>query len=102
MQNLAAIEKIAPSASEPISSDSHGREFELLRLSARTVIDSQTRERIGVLLDAGIDWGFFIQTAHDHRVLPLIYRTFADAYTDRVPKHAMERLRNAFYANAKR
>src|SRR5262245_61858455 len=100
MQKIAT-EKTVRTPSEPIA-DSHNREFELLRLTARTTIDSHTRERIGSLVDTAIDWNFLAQTAHEHRVLPLIYRTFADGYSDRVPKHAMERLRKAFYANAKR
>jgi hypothetical protein len=89
-------------ATEPLATDSHRHEYELLRLCARTTIDSQTREKISLLLDAEIDWDFFVETAHDHRVLPLIYRTLADAYTDRTPAYAMERLRKAFYANARR
>jgi Uncharacterised nucleotidyltransferase len=101
MQKIAT-EKTARTVSTPLFADSHSREFELLRLTARTTIDSQTRERIGSLVDTAIDWNFLVQTAHEHRVLPLIYRTFADGFSDRVPKHAMERLRKAFYANAKR
>src|SRR5262245_33670065 len=67
---------------------SHSHEFELLRLCARTVLDPATREKIGQHLAAAIDWDFLIEAAHAHRVLPLIYRTFADTYADRVPKRA--------------
>src|SRR5690242_13453450 len=81
---------------------SHSHEFELLRLCARTVIDSETRENIDRHLTAAIDWNFLVETAHSHRILPLVYRTFAESFIDRVPKVAMERLRSAFYANAKR
>ena len=101
MHNLA-IEKLARTVSTPTSVDSHTREFELLRFCARTAIDSKTHEKIGLHLETAIDWDFLIETAHLHRVLPLIYRTFADSYTNHVPKRAMERLRKAFYANAKR
>src|SRR5262245_935149 len=101
MQKLAT-EKLARTGSTSTSADSHSHEFELLRLCSRTVIDSKTREKIGCHLKTEIDWDFLIESAQKHRVSPLVYRTFADTYTDQVPKRAMERLRNAFYANAKR
>jgi hypothetical protein len=100
MQKLATERVAYPATS--ISADSHGREFELLRLSARTVIDPETGEKIRLHLNAEIDWDFFVQTAHDHRVLPLIYRTFSKTCGDQVPKRAMEQLSREFSANARR
>jgi hypothetical protein len=101
MQKLAT-EESARTASTAGYAVSHRHEYELLTLCARTVIDSETREKIGLHLEAAIDWDFLIETAHAHRILPLVYRTFAESFTDRVPKGAIQRLRNAFYANAKR
>jgi hypothetical protein len=74
----------------------------MLWLCARSVIDSAAHDRIRSYVHAEIDWDFFINTAHRHRVLPLVYRTFANSHADEVPKRVMQRLRNAFYANARR
>ena len=53
-------------------------------------------------MNTAIDWDFFVQTAHEHRVLPLIYRTFTDTCGDQIPKRVMDQLRRRFHANAKR
>jgi len=71
MQKLAT-EKLARTVSTATLADSHSHEFELLHLCARTVIDSKTREKIGLDLETAIDWDFLIETAHQHRVLPLV------------------------------
>jgi hypothetical protein len=66
------------------------------------VVDSKTRAEILVLLQAEIDWDSLIRTAHQHRVLPLLYRTLAHNFPNHLPEQVMERLRRIFQANATR
>jgi hypothetical protein len=80
----------------------HRLERELLLLCARTVVDSDASARIGALLERDLDWNFLIISAHEHRVLPLVYRTLSRAGLGPVPAAALNRLRNAFQANVKR
>jgi hypothetical protein len=73
----------------------------LLLLCARTAADARVDDRIRELLRGTIDWDRFITTAHDHRVLPLVYRTLT-RMADVVPEAAMSRLRAASHANVRR
>jgi hypothetical protein len=80
----------------------HHDERELLLLCARTSADSQTEARITELLQQAVDWDFLIPTAHQHRVLPLLHRRLTRGAFDSLPESAVNRLRNAFQANARR
>jgi Uncharacterised nucleotidyltransferase len=65
-------------------------------------VDPQTEAQIKALLQQEVDWNFLIVTAHQHRVLPLVYRTLGRIAPNDVPELAMRRLRSAFHQNAKR
>jgi hypothetical protein len=77
-------------------------EFELLRLCARLTVDSRAQTRIASLLSDELDWNVLITTAHQHRILPLVYRTLSRVVPHDVPRLVMRRVGDAFYANAKR
>ena len=74
----------------------------MLLLCARTSVDSQADAHIAQLLRQDLDWDFLIKTAHQHRVLPLLYRRLTRGGFDSLPETAMSRLRSAFQANARR
>jgi len=101
MPHLSRVES-APTVKIPRPAAGDNLELELLFLCARMVLDSRTHEKVRALLEAEIDWDFLIRTAHQHRVLPLLYRTLVQTFPNYVSKSAMERLRTAFQANAKR
>jgi hypothetical protein len=79
----------------------HSAEFELLFLCARTTVDSAAQQRITALVHSGLDWDFLIVVAHQHCVLPLLYRNLS-RHRATIPDLAMERLQFAFNNNAKR
>lgn len=84
------------------SASSEAPEQELLLLCARMAIDTSDEARITGLVREGLDWNLLIGTAHQHRVLPLLWRTLSRVAPDSVPESAKSRLRQAFHANAKR
>ena len=98
----SVTEESTPTEPTPTCDRPPGREFEMLSLCARTVVDSQTSEKIRTHIERGIDWEFLIGSAHQHRVLPLVYRTLASAFANLVPKAAMDHFRGAYSKNAKR
>jgi hypothetical protein len=84
------------------SAGRHSRELTLIFLCARLRIDSTAEAQVKTLLGQAVDWDFLITTAHQHRVLPLVYRSLGRVAAGDVPEMAMQRLRNAFRTNAKR
>ena len=48
-----------------------------------------------------LDWAYLVRAAHAHRVTPLVYRTLA-ACPGAVPPAALDRLREAYHATARR
>jgi Uncharacterised nucleotidyltransferase len=79
----------------------HKLEIELLLQSSRMVVSSSGEERIRNLLQQEIDWDFLIQSAHYHRVVPLLYHTLSCVSPGFAPERAMATLRKRFQANAK-
>lgn len=77
-------------------------EFELLICSARTCIEADTAQRIQALVQQNIDWGSLIQLAQKHGVLPLLYRTMNQICVDSVPVPILQKLKQAYQANATR
>jgi Uncharacterised nucleotidyltransferase len=99
---LAPLERSLSTRSHS-SATVHHDEHELLLLCARTFVGSQAEAQIAQLLHQDIDWDFLIKTAHQHRVLPLLYRRLTRGGFDSLPPEtAMSRLRSAFQANARR
>lgn len=91
---------LGPSLLE-IRSTRHPLEITLLLLCARGTRDPFAEARIRALLQRDVDWDYLIITAHQHRVLPLLYRTLIRMSAS-VPEAVVQRLRAAFQANLKR
>ena len=77
-------------------------EWELILLCARMTVDPLAQARINALMGQDLDWNFVLGTAHQHRVLPLVWRTLSRTVPDGPPELVMGRLRAAYLANAKR
>src|SRR5262245_12514063 len=77
-------------------------EIEVLLQSLRMGVSSNGEARIQDLLRQEIDWDFLIQSAHYHRVVPLLYRTLSRVSLGFVPEGAMASLRKRFQATAQR
>jgi hypothetical protein len=58
MRKFATEELARTDSAAPTSASLHSREFELLSLCARTIVDSETREKIRLYREPGIDWNF--------------------------------------------
>lgn len=77
-------------------------EVALLLCCVGTPRDVQRAEQIQFLLHEKIDWTYLTQTAPQHGVIPVLYRSLHSTYPDAVPEVILEQLRNHFYANAGR
>ncbi len=77
-------------------------EIELIICCARTHIDTVTAERIKLLLQQDIDWAYLIKTAHQHGVMPLLYRSLKITCPEAVPNAILYELQTHFHANALR
>jgi hypothetical protein len=77
-------------------------EAQLLLCCARTSVDAEWVERIKGLVQRDIDWPSVIRTAHDHGIMPLLYRSLQATCPNAVPKSAMDQLHVQFRANARR
>lgn len=78
------------------------REQHLLLACARRSVDVPTAERIRVLLDTDLDWEYVIQTATEHRVLPLVYHTLAALCPEAIPAEQHAGLRQYAHLTAQR
>jgi len=78
------------------------REIDLLRCSARTVVDESRREHMAGLCAAGIDWDLFCELAGRHKLIPLIYVSLNRFCRDVLPASVLERLRSHFLRNMQR
>ena len=72
----------------------------MLLLCARTEIDPRAEAQIRSML-LEVDWDCLIAIAHQHRVLPLVYRSLT-RMNAAVPERAINRLRATFQANVRR
>ena len=77
-------------------------ETELLLCCARSHLDSQRAERIGVLLGEDIDWTYVTRTAIRHRVMPLVYQNLNARWHKAIPEAILNQLQSRFLANTGR
>jgi hypothetical protein len=84
---------------QPAKPTATSPEAELLLCCSRTQIDSQTRERIGVLLGKQLDWEYLNRVASDSAVLPVFYSALSRLFPSAVPKSSLDSLRNRFRHN---
>jgi hypothetical protein len=77
-------------------------EVDLLLCCADTSIDAGSAERIRTLLRTDLDWGYLLQTAGRHGVMPLLFRSLHTVFPEDVPQTLLEELRHRSRANAAR
>jgi hypothetical protein len=80
--------------------DSNCPEAELLLACARTVVEPRIRERIGELLQMGIDWSLLERKAHRNYVMPLLCRNLL-AHPGCLPDSVSQNLRAYLDQHAK-
>lgn len=68
-------------------------------LCTRTMAASGPQHQIRPELSRQLDWNFFIETAHHHKVLPLVFRNVDPGW---IPPAPALRLKRAVAANARR
>jgi hypothetical protein len=77
-------------------------EIKLLLCCTRTFIDEKNSENIKILLKEDIDWKYLLEIAYWHRVLPLLFLTLSNTYSQFVPKDVLTYLQRYYFANAQR
>ncbi len=77
-------------------------EYELILACARTRLDQATTERIRRLVAGELDWPRLMQTALDHKVLPLVCANLAAANPPGLPQGWIDALRLHFEKNVRR
>ena len=77
-------------------------EEDLLLCCSRTSVDSESAEKIRVLLEKEINWSYLIDTALRHGLIPLLYRNLKTTHLDAIPNGVLEKLRKYFLINASR
>ena len=75
-------------------------EAELLVLSAR-LRSSDKSGSARALIQPVCDWGYLLQAAQDHGVIPLLYRHLHEASPDVIPEEMLKRLRDEAVANTR-
>jgi len=74
----------------------------MLLWCSRTHLNDEVRNRVRQLLKKDLDWGFLMQTADSHGVLPLLHVSLNKNGAERIPPAAFEQLRNLGQANARK
>jgi hypothetical protein len=77
-------------------------EVEILLHCARVQCEPERVERLHTLLQQHIDWGYLLQVALPHGMMPLLYWQLQRTCPEAVPEPVLARLRNYFQANARR
>lgn len=83
---------VAPVQSRPAVD--RQREQQLLICCTRTAPDRQVSARISSLLSADLDWPYVLQTAAQHRILPLVHRTLIACGPDALPAEVRRALQS--------
>jgi hypothetical protein len=65
-------------------------EIQLLLCCARTDVDPERAEQIRALLGGAIDWTYLMQTALQHRVMPLLYWNLHNTCPEAVPTSRLD------------
>jgi Uncharacterised nucleotidyltransferase len=78
------------------------REGDLVLECVRSYIDPLQSKYLKTVISEDIDWENVIQTAVDHRVMPLLYQSLQAFCPEAVPKIVLHRLQDLFRSNAAR
>ena len=80
----------------------HKRERELLLCCARTQASPQVAQRLRDLAKQNINWGYLIQLARRHAVIPLLYLQLSRGSADLIPPSFLAQLKLEYQANSAR
>ncbi|PSB03311.1 nucleotidyltransferase domain-containing protein [Merismopedia glauca] len=90
---------------KPILKDSdsqYSSEVKLLLLCVRPQIDEESAEEILKLVKAEIDWNYLIDTATQHKVIPLVYCKLNGICPSYIPEDILQEMRQIFHNNSKK
>ena len=77
-------------------------EIDLLLSCARSKINSQTQDKIALLLKNKIDWQYLLESSKRHKVLPLIYANLSNLKSDSIEEGINHDFHQIFQANIQR
>lgn len=78
------------------------QEDKLLLLCARTNINAEYDAEINLLAQKDLDWGYLIQRAFQHRLIPLLYRNINLIAPNSIPPKILNILKDNFNENVKK
>jgi hypothetical protein len=74
-------------------------ETELLLCCAQSSMSAERTGRVRALLGEDIDWAYLLQTAHRHRLIPLLYQNLSTICPEAVPRATLNQLKRYFHIN---
>ncbi len=77
-------------------------EDELLICCARTKVEPEIKEKMITLINEDLDWGYLLQIASRHRLMPLLYYNLNSVCAEDVPDDILKELKDYFNANVRR
>src|SRR5437867_2544187 len=77
-------------------------DLELLLCCARARIDSETADRLRLVIRPELDWAYLVRTALRQKVLPLLYQSLKSVCPEDVPRATFDHLRDYYHSNARR
>ena len=78
----------------PIAATMTRPEVALLLCCMHTHSDSARAERLRTLLQHDLDWGYLLQTAVRHGIMPLVYHRLNATLPEAVPQTVLAQLRS--------
>ena len=75
---------------------------ELLVCAVRVFLGLESEAPLRALLHADIDWAPLLQSAHQHGVIPQLYRSLGAGCRDAVPEAVLNHLKEQFDSNLRR
>ena len=75
------------------------REIQVVIHCSRLKFRYHEKNKVEKLLREKIDWGFVIETAEQHRVLPIVYKNLTENFTTVIPQTTFNALRFWFHNN---
>ena len=76
------------------------REIQVVICCSRLKFGHHEKNKVEKLLREKIDWGFLIETADQHRVLPIVYKNLTENFTGVIPRTTFDVLRFWYHNNA--
>ncbi|GBF82590.1 hypothetical protein AsFPU1_4020 [Aphanothece sacrum FPU1] len=96
------ITNLNKTTAKEIDAYDKNNENKLLLCYAHNLIDNKATDQISKLLSEDIDWKYIIQTAQQHRILPLLYHKLKNHDPGAIPESIFKELQDYFYNNTHR